>query len=142
MYVYNVKYFRTSSMCIFNTVKKQSGIGFIIDALFGNFVYLYSLYAVIDLHTNNAFIHFERQQLCMYFIYIYFCSVCWYIFVYLFNSFFMLMFAVIFLFTFLQVFYADPYVIFIIGHYNPSVRIIEPVSHTTYVCCACVNFCT
>ena len=27
---------------------------------------------------------------------------------------------------------------YIIGHYNPSVRIIELVSHTTYV--VCVNF--
>ena len=27
---------------------------------------------------------------------------------------------------------------YIIGHYNPSVRIIDPVSHTTYV--VCVNF--
>ena len=27
---------------------------------------------------------------------------------------------------------------YIIGHYNPSVRIIDPVSHTIYV--ACVNF--
>ena len=28
--------------------------------------------------------------------------------------------------------------VYIIGHYNPSVRIIELVSHTTYV--VCVNF--
>ena len=27
---------------------------------------------------------------------------------------------------------------YIIGHYNPSIRIIDPVSHTTYV--VCVNF--
>ena len=29
---------------------------------------------------------------------------------------------------------------YIIGHYNPSVRIIDVVSHTTYV--VCVNFYT
>ena len=40
-YVYNVYYLETSSMCIFNPVEKQSGIGFIVDALFGNFVYLH-----------------------------------------------------------------------------------------------------
>ena len=28
--------------------------------------------------------------------------------------------------------------LYIIGHYNPSVRIIDLVSHTTYV--VCVNF--
>ena len=28
---------------------------------------------------------------------------------------------------------------YIIGHYNPSVRIIDLVSHTT-LCCVCVNF--
>ena len=30
------------------------------------------------------------------------------------------------------------YITYIIGHYNPSVRIIDLVSHTTYV--VCVNF--
>ena len=48
-------------MCIFNAVKKQSGIGFIVDALSGNFVYLHSLYTVIELHTNFVLINFERQ---------------------------------------------------------------------------------
>ena len=37
---------------IFNAVKKQSGIGFIADALFGNFAYLHNLYTVIELHAN------------------------------------------------------------------------------------------
>ena len=41
--IYNVFYFKTSSMCIFNAVKQQSGIGLIVDALFDNFVYLHSL---------------------------------------------------------------------------------------------------
>ena len=41
--IYNVYYFKTSSMCIFNAVKKQSGIGFIVDALFGNFACLHNL---------------------------------------------------------------------------------------------------
>ena len=31
-------------MCISNAVRKQSGIGFIVDALFGYFTYLHSLY--------------------------------------------------------------------------------------------------
>ena len=39
-------------MCIFSAFKKQSGIGFIVDGLFGNFAYLHSLYAVVDPHTN------------------------------------------------------------------------------------------
>ena len=38
----NVFYFKTSSMCIFKTVKKKSGIGFIVDALFGDFEYLHN----------------------------------------------------------------------------------------------------
>ena len=42
-------------------VKKQSGIGFIVDALFGNFAYLFSLYTVVELHKNFVLIHFERQ---------------------------------------------------------------------------------
>ena len=42
--IYNVFYFKTSSICIFNAVKRQSGIRFIVDALFGYFAYLHSLY--------------------------------------------------------------------------------------------------
>ena len=38
--IYNVFYFKTSSMCIFNAVKKQSGMGFEGDILFINFPYL------------------------------------------------------------------------------------------------------
>ena len=37
--IYNVYYFKMSSMCIFNAVKMQSGIGLIVDALLGNFAY-------------------------------------------------------------------------------------------------------
>ena len=48
-------------MCIFNAVKKQSGIGFIVDALFGYFAYLHCLYTVVELHTNFVLIHFGRQ---------------------------------------------------------------------------------
>ena len=59
--IYNVFYFKTLSMCIFNTVKKQSGIRFIFDALFGYFAYLHSLYTVVELHTNFVLIHFGRQ---------------------------------------------------------------------------------
>ena len=36
--IYNVFYFKTSPMCNFKAVKKQPGIGFIVDALFGYFV--------------------------------------------------------------------------------------------------------
>ena len=43
-------------MCIFNAVKKQSGMGFISDALFGYFTYLHSLYTVVELHTNFVLI--------------------------------------------------------------------------------------
>ena len=45
-------------MCIFNAVKKQLGIGFIVDALFGYFAYLYSLDTVVELHTNVVLMHF------------------------------------------------------------------------------------
>ena len=38
--VYNVYYIKISSMCIFKKIKKQFGIGFIVDALFGNFAYI------------------------------------------------------------------------------------------------------
>ena len=44
---YNVYYFKTLSICIFNAVKKQPGIGYIVDALFDNFVYLHNLYTVV-----------------------------------------------------------------------------------------------
>ena len=49
-------------MCIFKAVKKQSGIGFILDALFDYFAYLHSLYTVVELHTNFVLIHFGRKQ--------------------------------------------------------------------------------
>ena len=45
--IYNVYYFKTSSMYIFNAVKKQSSIGYIVDALYANFAYLYKLYTVV-----------------------------------------------------------------------------------------------
>ena len=56
--IYNVFYLK---MYIFKAVKNQSGIGFIVDALFGCFVYLHSLYTVVELHTNFVWIHFGRQ---------------------------------------------------------------------------------
>ena len=59
--IYKVYYFKTSSMCIFNLVKNQSGIGFIVDALFANFAYLHNLYTVVELQTNFVLIHFESQ---------------------------------------------------------------------------------
>ena len=62
--IYYLFYFKTSSMCIFNAVKKQSGIGFIVEALFGYFAYLHCLYTVVELHTNVALIHFGRQPVC------------------------------------------------------------------------------
>ena len=49
---YNVFYIKTLSMCIFNALKKQSGIGFIVDALFANFAYLHNLYTAVELYTN------------------------------------------------------------------------------------------
>ena len=51
-------------MCIFKAVKKQSGIGFIVDALFGNFAILHNLYTVIELHTSIVLIHFESRPMC------------------------------------------------------------------------------
>ena len=59
--IYNVFYFKTLSMCVFNAAKKQSGIAFIVDALFGYFTYLHSLYTAIELHINFVLIHFGRH---------------------------------------------------------------------------------
>ena len=53
-------------MCIFNAVKKQSAIRFIVDALLGYFAYLHSLYTVIELHTNFVFIHFWNHNLIVH----------------------------------------------------------------------------
>ena len=50
-------------MCIFNAVKKQPDIGFIVDALFGNFANLNSLHTVIELHTNFVLIHFGKKNI-------------------------------------------------------------------------------
>ena len=50
-------------MCSFDALKKQSGIGFIVDALFGYFEHLHSLYKVVELHTDFVLIHFGRQSL-------------------------------------------------------------------------------
>ena len=62
--IYNLFYFENGVNVYFNAVKKQSGIGFIVDALFGYFAYLHSLYTVVELHTNVALIHFGRQPVC------------------------------------------------------------------------------
>ena len=59
--IYNVLYFKTSSMLIFNAVKNHSGIGFIVDALLDNFVHLHNLYTVIELHINFILIYFGWQ---------------------------------------------------------------------------------
>ena len=49
-------------MRIFNAIKKQSGIEFIVDALFGYFAYLHSFYTVVvELYKNFELIHFRRQ---------------------------------------------------------------------------------
>ena len=45
----NVNYFKTSLMYIFNAVKKQSGIGFVVDALFGNISYPRNLFIIVEL---------------------------------------------------------------------------------------------
>ena len=37
--------------------RRQCGIGFIVDAFFGNFAYLCSLYTVVELHTNFVLIY-------------------------------------------------------------------------------------
>ena len=57
-------------MWIFNPVKKQSAIGFIVDALFGNFAYLHNLFTAVELHTNFVLIHFESQPVCTYIMYV------------------------------------------------------------------------
>ena len=65
MFEQNILFYKaviqTSSMGIFNAIKKQSGIGFIDDALFGNFAYLHNLYTVVELHKNFVVIYFEKQ---------------------------------------------------------------------------------
>ena len=45
----------------FYAVEKLSGIGFIVDALFVNFAYLYNLNTSIKLYTNFVLIHFGSQ---------------------------------------------------------------------------------
>ena len=62
--IYNVFYFKTSSVGIVDAIKKQSGIGFVVDALFGYFAYLHSLYTVVEVHTNFVLLHFGRQPMC------------------------------------------------------------------------------
>ena len=47
--IYNVFYFKTSSMCIFKAVKKQS--------------YLHNPYAVVERRTNFVLIHFGSQPM-------------------------------------------------------------------------------
>ena len=61
--IYNVLYFKTSSISIFNAVKKQSGIVFIVDALYSYLVYLQGSYTVVELHTNFVLIHFGWQPM-------------------------------------------------------------------------------
>ena len=59
--IYSVYYFKMLSMCTFNAVKIQSGIGLIVDALFENVTYLHNLYTVVELCTNFVLIHFGSQ---------------------------------------------------------------------------------
>ena len=46
-------------MCIFDSIKQQSSIRFIVDALFGTIAYLHSLYTVVELHTIIVLIFFH-----------------------------------------------------------------------------------
>ena len=46
--IYNVYYFKTSWMCIFDAIIKQSGIEFIVDAMSVNL----HMYIIYILHTN------------------------------------------------------------------------------------------
>ena len=50
-------------MCIFNAVKKHYGIGFIVDALFGNFAYVHNLCTVVELYAYFVLTHFESQSI-------------------------------------------------------------------------------
>ena len=113
-------------MCIFNAVKKQSGIGFIVDALFGYLAYLHCLYTVVELHTNFILIHFGRQPLSEQVPFAYPpCT----------SSNFIIQFLVhadrlmnsMKLILILAGMYINTYVI---AHYKPSVIIIDLVSHT------------
>ena len=63
--IYSVYYFKASSVCIFNAVKKQSGIGFIVDALFGNFEYLHNLSTAVEMYTKFVLIHFGSQPIAL-----------------------------------------------------------------------------
>ena len=59
--IYNVYYFKTSSMCIFNTVRLH--IGFIFDAWYVNFVYLHNLCTAVELHTNFVLLDFRSPPI-------------------------------------------------------------------------------
>ena len=59
----NMYYFKTSSICIFEAVKEQTGIGFIVDALFVDFAYLHNVYTTTELYTNIVLIHFVSQPI-------------------------------------------------------------------------------
>ena len=61
-------------MCIFNTVEKQSVIGFIVDVLFGNFAYLHKLNKIVELHTNFVLLHFESQPYTDFTFSVYACN--------------------------------------------------------------------
>ena len=51
-------------MYVFNAIKKQSGIEFIVDTLFGYFAYLHSFYTVVvELYKNFELIHFGRHPM-------------------------------------------------------------------------------
>ena len=62
--IYNVLLFQNiANLSIFNAIKMQSGIGFVVDALLGNFAYVHNLYSAVELHTNFALLHFGSQLL-------------------------------------------------------------------------------
>ena len=54
--IYNVYDFKTLSTCIFDAVKKQSGIVFIVDAMFGNSAYIHNLYTVVEQYWYILFL--------------------------------------------------------------------------------------
>ena len=53
-------------MCIFNAVKKQSGMGFVVDALFGYFAYLHGLCTVTELHINFVLNTYWKADVFIY----------------------------------------------------------------------------
>ena len=55
--IYNANYIKMSSIYVFKVVKKQSGIGFIVDALFGYFAYLLGPPSNLFFSTSAYFVN-------------------------------------------------------------------------------------